>query len=81
MVDDREFALKYMLMKPAKAMTIRLSADQAEALETVANVEDMPVSDVIRAAISSHIETRRRDPRFQAGLKERISRARKLLDR
>jgi predicted transcriptional regulator len=68
-------------MKPAKAMTIRLSADQAEALETVANVEDMPISDVIRAAINSHIETRRRDPHFQAGLKDRISRARKLLDR
>ena len=70
-----------MPMKPAKAMTIRLSADQAEALETVANVEDMPISDVIRAAISSHIETRKRDPHFQAGLKDRISSARKLLDR
>jgi predicted transcriptional regulator len=66
-------------MKPAKAMTIRLSADQAEALETVANVEDRPVSEVIRAAISEHIEKRRRDARFQDGLKERIERARQLL--
>lgn len=47
----------------------------------VENVENLPVSDVIRAAISSHIETRRRDPEFQAGLKDRISQARKLLDR
>ena len=62
-------------------MTIRLSAEQAEALETVANVEDRPVSDVIRAAITEHIESRRRDPNFQEGLKERIERARKLLDR
>jgi predicted transcriptional regulator len=68
-------------MKPAKAMTIRLSADQAEALETVATVEDRPVSDVIRAAITEHIESRRRDPGFQDGLKNRIERARKLLDR
>lgn len=68
-------------MKPAKAMTIRLSADQAEALETVATVENKPVSDVIRAAIADHIELRRRDPHFQTGLKERINRARKLLDR
>jgi predicted transcriptional regulator len=67
-------------MKPAKAMTIRLSADQAEALQTVATVENMPVSDVIRAAIASHIEIRRRDPSFQRGLKERITRVRKLLD-
>ncbi|MBN8990637.1 MAG: ribbon-helix-helix protein, CopG family [Rhizobiales bacterium] len=68
-------------MKPAKAMTIRLSADQAEALETVATVEDRPVSDVIRAAISEHIENRRRDPSFQDGLKNRIERAKRLLDR
>lgn len=68
-------------MKAPKAMTIRLSAEQAEALETVATVEDLPVSDVIRAAITEHIETRRRDPAFQEGLKERIARARKLLDR
>ncbi len=37
-------------MKPAKAMTILLSADQAEAPETVATVEDIPISDVVRAA-------------------------------
>lgn len=66
-------------MKPAKAMTIRLSADQAEALETVANVEQRAVSDVIRAAITEHIEGRRSDPSFQQGLKARIDRASQLL--
>jgi predicted transcriptional regulator len=70
---------KMSAMKPAKAMTIRLSAEQAEALETVADVERRPVSDIIRAAISEHIEVRRRDPRFQSGLKARIDRARQLL--
>ena len=68
-------------MKPTKAMTIRLSADQADALETVATVENRAVSDVIRAAIAEHIEHRRRDPSFQEGLKDRISRARRLLSR
>jgi len=62
-------------------MTIRLSEEQARALEMVASVEDLAVSDVIRAAITTHIETRRRDPDFQVGLKDRISQARKLLDR
>jgi predicted transcriptional regulator len=66
-------------MKPAKAMTIRLSADQADALDTVASVEAKPVSEVIRAAIAEHIERRRKDPAFQDGLKERIDRARHLL--
>lgn len=62
-------------------MTVRLSEEQAQALEMVASVENLPVSDVIRAAITTHIEHRRHDPRFQAGLKDRISQARKLLDR
>jgi predicted transcriptional regulator len=66
-------------MKPTKAMTIRLSADQAEALETVATVEDRAVSDVIRAAITEHINQRKKDPAFQDGLKARIERARRLL--
>ena len=60
-------------------MTIRLTADQAEALDTVATVEERPVSDVIRAAIAEHIESRKKDPAFQDGLKDRINRARKLL--
>ena len=70
-----------MAMKTPKAMTIRLSAEQADALDTVANVEQRAVADVIRAAISEHIELRRRDPHFQAGLEARIARARALLDR
>ncbi len=68
-------------MKQTKAMTVRLSEEQANALEMVASVENLPVSDIIRAAISTHIETRRRDPGFRAGLQDRISQARKLLDR
>lgn len=66
-------------MTDAKAMTIRLSAEQAEALETVATVEQRPVSDVIRAAIAKHIETRRKDPVFRDSLKDRINRAQRLL--
>ena len=66
-------------MKPAKAMTIRLSADQAELLETVATVDGQPVSEVIRAAIATHIEKRKQDSAFQDGLKQRISRAQQLL--
>jgi predicted transcriptional regulator len=66
-------------MKQVKAMTIRLSADQAEELETVASVADMAVSDVIRAAITEHIDSRKNDPAFQSSLKDRLERARRLL--
>jgi len=67
-------------MQSVKAMTIRLSAEQAEQLETVANVDDQPVSEVIRAAIAEHIQRRKVDDKFQDGLKNRIERAQKLLD-
>ena len=66
-------------MKPAKAMTIRLSAEQAEQLETVATVDDQPISEVIRAAIAQHIEARRKDPSFKDSLKDRLARAQSLL--
>ena len=66
-------------MKDTKAMTIRLSPEQAEELETVAAVEQRPVSEIIRAAIHEHIEKRRRDPSFQDSLRDRIDRARRLL--
>ena len=66
-------------MKPIKAMTIRLPAELAELLETVASVDNQPVSEVIRAAISEHIEHRKRDASFQDGLKDRIERAQRIL--
>ncbi|MCX6468939.1 MAG: hypothetical protein NTW76_06450 [Corynebacteriales bacterium] len=62
-----------------KAMTIRLSSEQAEMLETVASVSNQPVSEVIRAAIDSHIGTVAGDENFQQGLRERIERAQSLL--
>ncbi len=66
-------------MKPAKAMTIRLSAEQAEQLETVASVDDQPVSEVVRAAIAEHIARRKKDARFRDSLKGRIARVQRLL--
>jgi predicted transcriptional regulator len=67
-------------MKAAKSMTLRLSADQAEALDTVSTIDNQSIAEVIRAAISQHVERRRQDPAFQDGLKERIDRAKRLLE-
>ena len=66
-------------MKKMKAMTIRLTAEQATELETVATVDKQPVSDVIRRAIAHHVGTRKQDPVFKDGLRERIERAQKML--
>ncbi len=66
-------------MKPFKAMTIRLPADQSEELDTVAAVDGRPVSQVIRSAIADHIEVRKRDSAFQDMLRERIERVQRML--
>lgn len=61
-------------------MTVRLPDDQATELETVAAVDGLPVAEVIRVAVAAHIENRKRDPQFQASLRARIERDRRLLD-
>ena len=66
-------------MKPAKAMTIRLSPEQADELETVAGVDAVPVAEVVRAAIAEHVEARKKDAAFQRSLRERIERAQQML--
>ena len=62
-------------------MTIRLSADQSEELDTVAAIDGQPVSQVIRSAIAGHIEGRKRDSEFQSLLRQRIERERLMLPR
>ena len=66
-------------MDTRKAMTIRLTADLAEELDTVAAVDGQPISQVIRTAIAGHIEQRKRDSAFQDGLRQRIERAQRML--
>jgi hypothetical protein len=46
-------------------MTSRPAAEQADALETVANVERRPVSDVTCGAIAENIEGQRCNPGYQ----------------
>ena len=59
-------------------MTIRLTTDQAEDLNTVAAVDGVPISQVIRTAIAGHIEERKRDEAFQDGLRQRIEKTQRL---
>ena len=64
-----------------KAMTLRLPADQAEALELVAEVDGVSVSEAVRDAIESHIESRRADERFQERLAASMARYQRILER
>ena len=64
-----------------KAMTLRLPAEQADALELVAQVDGVSVSQAVRDAIESHIDSRRADDRFQQRLAESMARYQRILDR
>jgi predicted transcriptional regulator len=54
------------------ASTIRLPIDLARHLETIARVDEVPISHAIREAIEAHVAARRADPQFQQRLRARI---------
>jgi hypothetical protein len=62
-------------------MSLRLATDQAEALEKVAEVDGVSISEAIRDAIQQHIESRVIDEEFRSRLKESIQRNQRILDR
>ena len=64
-----------------KAMTVRLDAEQARLLETVAEVDGMPVAEAIRVAIDEHIAARRQDEAFRESLSKLMDENRDILER
>jgi hypothetical protein len=63
-----------------KVMTLRLPEAQAQALETVAEVEGLPVVEVVRLAIAEYIDGRRRDRSFQVRLEDSMERVSRAMD-
>jgi predicted transcriptional regulator len=51
-------------------LLLRLDPDLAQQLQAVAEVEGRPMSEVVREAIRSLIEARRRDEAFQRRLRD-----------
>jgi DNA polymerase III delta prime subunit len=64
-----------------RSRTLRLPADQAEALEAIAGVEGVSVNEEIQRAITAHIEARRADPDFRRRLQASLERNREVLER
>jgi len=64
-----------------KAMTLRLSSQSARELETVAQVDDVSVSDAVRAAIDVYIDQRRHDDAFKQRLRRTIEENQEILQR
>jgi len=64
-----------------KAITLRLSADQAAEFEAVARADNMSVSEAARAALADRIEARRKDKEFQARVKKMVEEDARVLKR
>ena len=71
-----------MPMKPGstKNLLLRLDPELAGRLQTIADVEGRPVSDVVREAIAALVEQRRGDERFLRLLEDNLARHRQALD-
>jgi len=74
-------ALRLEADMTVKSRTLRLPADQAEALEAIAGVDEVSVNEEIQRAIAAHIEARRSDPDFRQRLQASIERKREILER
>lgn len=61
-------------------MTLRLPGELHERLAAVAEVEGEPIAEVVRRAVSDHVDQRRRDPEFRAKVQETLQQHRRLLD-
>ena len=70
-----------MPVKPGstKNLLLRLDPGLAERLQTVAEVEGRPVSDVVREAITALVEQRRTDKRFLQLLDDNLARHQETL--
>lgn len=64
-----------------RAMTLRLDPQQAAELEAVARADEAKVSDVVRTAIRSHIDARRRDRAFQERIRRMMQEEQEVLRR
>ena len=64
----------------SKAMTLRLPSELHQRLAAVAEVEGEPIAEVVRRAVSDHVERRRRDPDFRTKLEATMRQHRRLLD-
>jgi hypothetical protein len=71
-----------MPMKPGstKNLLLRLDPELAGRLQTVADVEGRPVSDVVREAIAALVDQPRSDERFGRLLEDNLARHRQALD-
>jgi predicted transcriptional regulator len=64
-----------------KATSIRIDDDLKVEVDAVARADDVPASEVIRAALYRYIADRKSDPQFQTRLRELLEKDREVIER
>ena len=64
-----------------KVTTVRIDDDLNDEVNGVARADDVPASEVVRAALYRYIAERKSDPKFQERLRELIEKDRALIER
>ena len=64
-----------------KVTTLRIDEDLIAEMKAVARADDVPVSELVRAALHRYIAERKSDPKFQARLRELLEKDREVIER
>jgi predicted transcriptional regulator len=64
-----------------KITTIRFDDELKVEVDAVARADDVPASEVVRAALYRYIAERKSDPQFQARLRELLEKDREIIER
>jgi predicted DNA-binding protein len=66
---------------PSRAISLRLPEQMAAELAAIARTKDVPISEVIREAIESHIASLSADKDFRQRLKKHLKEELEILER
>lgn len=64
-----------------KITTIRIDDELKVEVDAVARADDVPASEVVRAALYRYIAERKSDPQFQTRLRELLEEDREVIER
>lgn len=64
-----------------KVTTVRIDDELNDEVNAVARADDVPASEVVRAALYRYIAERKSDPKFQARLRQLLEKDREVIER
>jgi predicted transcriptional regulator len=64
-----------------KVTTVRIDDDLNDEVNAVARADDVPASEVVRAALYRYIADRKSDPQFQTRLRDLLEKDREVIER